>query len=91
MYLLNDGYIVDWLLDVWMEWRADEWLVGWLGWSMEESVGAILVSRMEWRRDVLDGWKCGSMESWMIIWMDIMNILQISKEVWRCEQLQKNF
>jgi len=41
--------------------------------------------------DVLGGWKGGSMESWMIIWMDIMNILQISKEVWHCEQLQKNF
>jgi hypothetical protein len=24
--------------------------------------------------DVLDGWKGGSMESYMIIWMDIMNI-----------------
>ena len=28
------------------------------------------------------------MESWMIMWKDIMNILQGAKEIWRCEQLQ---
>jgi len=32
----------------------------------------------------MDGWKGGSVQSWMIIWMDIMNILQIAKEIWRC-------
>jgi len=39
--------------------------------------------------DVLDGLKGGSMESWMIIWMDIMSILQSAKEIWRCEQLKE--
>jgi hypothetical protein len=34
--------------------------------------------------DILDGRKGGSMESWMAIWMDIMNILQSAKEIWRC-------
>jgi len=41
--------------------------------------------------DVLDGWKSGSVESWMIIRKHIMNILQSAKEIWRCEQVQKNF
>jgi len=27
----------------------------------------------------------------MSMWKDIMNILQCGKELWRCEQLQKNF
>jgi len=40
--------------------------------------------------DVLDGWNCGSMVSWMIMWRVIMNILQIAKDIWCCEQLQKN-
>ena len=31
--------------------------------------------------DVLDGWKGGSVESWMIMWMDIMNILQSAKRI----------
>jgi hypothetical protein len=34
--------------------------------------------------DVLDGWKGGAVESWMIIWTDIMNVLQSAKEIWRC-------
>jgi hypothetical protein len=34
--------------------------------------------------DVLDGWKFGAVESWMIIWMDITNILQSAKEIWIC-------
>lgn len=34
--------------------------------------------------DVLDGWKGGSIKSWMVIWMDIMNIVQCAKEIWRC-------
>ena len=58
---------------------------------MDETVGEILVSRMEWRVNVLDGWKGGYMESWMIMWKDIMNILQSAKEIWRCEQLQETF
>jgi len=39
--------------------------------------------------DVLDGWEVGSVESWMIMWKDIMNILQSAKEIWCCEQVQK--
>ena len=40
--------------------------------------------------DVLDGWEVGFVESWMIMCKDIMNILQSAKEIWRCEQVQKN-
>jgi hypothetical protein len=34
--------------------------------------------------DVLDGWKGRSMESWMAVRMDIMNIILRAKEVWCC-------
>jgi hypothetical protein len=31
----------------------------------------------------LNGWKGCSTESWMIMWMDIMNILQSAMDIWR--------
>jgi len=34
----------------------------------------------------MEGWLYG-----MIMWKDIMNILQSAKEIWHCEQLQETF